>query len=67
MKKKFFSITLILFAIFFASVTTVNAWYIPNKTSFALGGVYDDGLDTTVDSNYVIMHIQQWDYLIQKN
>lgn len=52
MKNKFFSIILILFAIFFASITTINAWYLPNKTSFALGGVYNDGLDITVDSNY---------------
>lgn len=52
MKKKFFSISLFLTTIFFVSVTTANAWYIPNRTSFSLGGVYNDGLDTTVDSNY---------------
>ena len=33
MKKKIFPIMLVLFSIFFTTITTVNAWFIPNRTS----------------------------------
>ncbi|NLV90005.1 MAG: hypothetical protein GX032_00830, partial [Tenericutes bacterium] len=52
--KKLFKKSSLFFTLLLATVfltTNVYAWYTPNKTSFALGGVYDDGLDTTADAN----------------
>lgn len=37
--------------VFLITVSNVNAWFTPNKTSFALSGVYSDGLNTSEDAN----------------
>lgn len=50
MKNKIIKLCCVFVSLFFV-VLTVQAWYIPNKTSFALGAVYDDDVDTTVDAN----------------
>lgn len=51
MKNKILRITFILIIFFLVAVGNVSAWFIPNKTSFAVGALYHDDVDTTVDAN----------------
>lgn len=51
MKKKKLKVTIIFTILMMLIITDVRAWYIPNKTSFAVGSIYDDNINTTIDAN----------------